>query len=99
MDGGGVWLGDLRILSELFADDVVLLTSSCSDLQLSLVPNTSKCEGTGMRISPSKSEAMVLSQIMGGVFIFSLEGSPTPVGGVQVSRGLIHVWGSNRAGD
>ena len=58
----GVRFGDLRIPSLLFADDVVLLASSNSDLQLSLGRFAAECEAAGMKISTSKSEAMVLSR-------------------------------------
>ncbi|KAI3353859.1 hypothetical protein L3Q82_004862 [Scortum barcoo] len=64
MVGEGVRFGGLRIPSLLFADDVVLLASSSSDLQLSLgrtIRFAAECEAAGMRISTSKSEAMVLS--------------------------------------
>ncbi|TWW62402.1 hypothetical protein D4764_04G0010490 [Takifugu flavidus] len=54
--------GDLRIASLLFADDVVLLASSARDLQLSLDRFAAACEAAGMRISTSKSEAMVLDR-------------------------------------
>ena len=57
----GVQFGDLRIGSLLFADDVVLLASSGRDLQLSLERFAAECEATGMRISTSTSETMVLS--------------------------------------
>ena len=46
----------------LFADDMVLLASLSSDLQLSLGKLTADCEASGMRISTSKFRAMVLSQ-------------------------------------
>ena len=58
----GVRFGDLRIMSLLFADDVVLLASSGRDRQLSLERFAAKCEAGGMRISTSKSETMVLSR-------------------------------------
>ncbi|TWW53911.1 R2DM Retrovirus-related Pol polyprotein from type II retrotransposable element [Takifugu flavidus] len=58
----GIRFGDLRIASLLFADDVVLLASSARDLQLSLDRFAAACEAAGMRISTSKSEAMVLNQ-------------------------------------
>ncbi|TWW59969.1 hypothetical protein D4764_05G0000590 [Takifugu flavidus] len=48
--------------SLLFADDVVLLASSARDLQLSLDRFAAACEAAGMRISTSKSEAMVLDR-------------------------------------
>uniref|UniRef100_A0A8C6MCM8 Reverse transcriptase domain-containing protein n=1 Tax=Nothobranchius furzeri TaxID=105023 RepID=A0A8C6MCM8_NOTFU len=57
---GGICFGGLRIRSLLFADDVVLLTSSERDLQLSLERFTAECEAAVMRISSSKSETMVL---------------------------------------
>ncbi|TWW77322.1 hypothetical protein D4764_12G0007120 [Takifugu flavidus] len=50
------------IASLLFADDVVLLASSARDLQLSLDRFAAACEAAGMRISTSKSEAMVLDR-------------------------------------
>ncbi|TWW81798.1 hypothetical protein D4764_01G0016130 [Takifugu flavidus] len=58
----GIRFGDLRIGSLLFADDVVLLASSARDLQLSLDRFAAACEAAGMRISTSKSEAMVLDR-------------------------------------
>ncbi|TWW53743.1 hypothetical protein D4764_0109230 [Takifugu flavidus] len=54
---GIAWIGSL-----LFADDVVLLASSARDLQLSLDRFTAACEAAGMKISTSKSEAMVLNR-------------------------------------
>ena len=58
----GLQFGVLRISSLLFADDVVLLASSVCDLQHSLDRFAAECEAAGMRISTSKSEAMVLSR-------------------------------------
>ena len=58
----GFRFGDLRIGSLLFADDVVLLASSGPDLQLTLNQFATSCEAAGMRISTSKSEAMVLNR-------------------------------------
>ena len=58
----GVGFGGGRISSLLFADDVVLLASSSSDLQLLLGCFTAEYEVAGMKISTSKSEAMVLSR-------------------------------------
>ena len=54
--------GGLRIASLLFADDVVLMAPSASDLQHSLDRFAAECEAPGMRISTSKLEAMVLSR-------------------------------------
>ncbi|TWW77636.1 R2 Retrovirus-related Pol polyprotein from type I retrotransposable element [Takifugu flavidus] len=51
-----------RIGSLLFADDVVLLASSACDLQLSLDRFAAAYEAAGMKISTSKSEAMVLNR-------------------------------------
>jgi len=55
-----VRFGDLRIASLLFADDVVLLATSDRDLQHALGRFAAGCEAVGMRVSTSKSEAMVL---------------------------------------
>ncbi|KAI3368575.1 hypothetical protein L3Q82_025585 [Scortum barcoo] len=54
--------GNHRISSLLFADDVVLLASSGQDLQHVLERFAAECEAAGMRISTSKSEAMVLDR-------------------------------------
>ncbi|MEJ4486828.1 reverse transcriptase family protein [Enterococcus faecium] len=56
----GVRFGSSRISSLLFADDVVLLAPSSQDLQHALGRFATECEAAGMRISTSKSEAMVL---------------------------------------
>jgi len=56
----GVRFGYLRIASLLFEDDVVLLAISDPDLQHALGRFAAKCEAVGMRVSTSKSEAMVL---------------------------------------
>ncbi|KAI3368719.1 hypothetical protein L3Q82_025414 [Scortum barcoo] len=59
----GVRFGNHRISSLLFADDVVLLASSSQDLQhVYLERFAAECEAAGMRISTSKSEAMVLDR-------------------------------------
>ncbi|KAI3354439.1 hypothetical protein L3Q82_018960, partial [Scortum barcoo] len=55
----GVQFGNHRISSQLFADGVVLLVSSSQDLQHVLGRFAAECEVAGMRISTSKSEAMV----------------------------------------
>ncbi len=57
-----VQFGDLRIVSLLFADDVVLLASSHCDLQHAVGQFAAECEVVGMKVSTSKSEAMVLCQ-------------------------------------
>ncbi|XP_024908900.1 uncharacterized protein LOC112486464 [Cynoglossus semilaevis] len=59
---GWVQFGSHRISSLLFADDVVLLASSNQDLQHALGRFAIECKATGMRISTSKSEAMVLDR-------------------------------------
>ncbi|KAK3545223.1 hypothetical protein QTP70_002063 [Hemibagrus guttatus] len=58
----GVRFGDHRISSLIFADDVVLLASSGLDLQHALGRFAAECEAAGMRVSTSKSEAMVLNR-------------------------------------
>ncbi|KAI3351342.1 hypothetical protein L3Q82_005883 [Scortum barcoo] len=60
----GVRFGNHRISSLLFADDVVLMASSGQDLQHVHVLErfAAECEAAGMRISTSKSEAMVLDR-------------------------------------
>ncbi|KAK3530762.1 hypothetical protein QTP70_000798 [Hemibagrus guttatus] len=57
----GVRFGDHRISSLLFEDDVVLLAPSSLDLQHALEHFAAECEAAGMRVSTSKSEAMVLN--------------------------------------
>ncbi|TWW71230.1 hypothetical protein D4764_17G0007130 [Takifugu flavidus] len=52
----------VEILSLFFADDVVLLVPSSRDLQQMLGRFATECEAAEMRISTSKSEAMVLAQ-------------------------------------
>ncbi|KAK3533963.1 hypothetical protein QTP70_034997 [Hemibagrus guttatus] len=54
--------GDHRISSLIFADDVVLLAPSSLDLQHALGHFAAECEAAGMRVSTSKSEAMVLDR-------------------------------------
>ncbi|TWW71616.1 hypothetical protein D4764_16G0001130 [Takifugu flavidus] len=49
-------------LVRIAGNDVVLLASSACDLQLSLDRFAAACEAAGMRISTSKSEAMVLDR-------------------------------------
>ncbi|TWW64993.1 hypothetical protein D4764_22G0006400 [Takifugu flavidus] len=49
-------------LVRIAGNDVVLLASSARDLQLSLDRFAAACEAAGMRISTSKSEAMVLDR-------------------------------------
>ncbi|KAK3543834.1 hypothetical protein QTP70_030081 [Hemibagrus guttatus] len=58
----GVQFGDHRIPSLIFADDVVLLAPSRLDLQYALGRFAAECEAAGMRVSTSKSEAMVLDR-------------------------------------
>ncbi|KAI3356566.1 hypothetical protein L3Q82_017766 [Scortum barcoo] len=86
----GVRFGNHRISSLLFADDVVLLASSSQDLQHVLERFAAECEAAGMRISTSKSEAMVLDLEKGGVPSPGGWRGPASSGGVQVSRGLVH---------
>ena len=55
-----VWFGNLWVTSLLFADDVVLMASTCQDLQRTLEQSAAECEAAGMKVSSSKSEAIVL---------------------------------------
>ncbi|KAK3563883.1 hypothetical protein QTP86_004822 [Hemibagrus guttatus] len=71
----GVWFGDHRISSLLFADDDVLLAPLSQDLQHAL-----GCFSAGMRVSTSKSEALVLDRKkvactlqVGGEFLHQVE--------------------------
>lgn len=54
--------GGVRISFLLFVDDVVLLASSGGGHQVTLERFTAEWEVAGIRISTSKSEAMVLSR-------------------------------------
>ncbi|KAI3367814.1 hypothetical protein L3Q82_026645 [Scortum barcoo] len=60
--GGSPVLGTTGFHPLLFADDVVLMASSGQDLQHVLERFAAECEAAGMRISTSKSEAMVLDR-------------------------------------
>ncbi|KAI3358712.1 hypothetical protein L3Q82_015123 [Scortum barcoo] len=83
----GVRFGNHRISSLLFADDVVLLASSSQDLQHVLERFAAECEAAGMRISTSKSEAMVLDRKRVACPLRVRWRGPASSGGVQVSRG------------
>ena len=54
-----VKIGDVEVSRLLFADDLVLLTSSQEDLQRALDRFAAECEVDGMRVSTSKTEVMV----------------------------------------
>ncbi|KAK3558815.1 hypothetical protein QTP86_028745, partial [Hemibagrus guttatus] len=58
----GVRFGDHSISSLIFADDVVLLAPSSLDLQHAMGCFAAECEAARMRVSTSKSEAMVLDR-------------------------------------
>ena len=81
--------GGLQIPSLLFADGTVLLALSNSDLQLSLEPFAAECQMAGMRISTSKSKAMVLSWKRVDCPLLGCGRVASPSEGVQVSRGLV----------
>lgn len=59
---GIVRFGDLGVASLVFADDVVLMTSSVNDLQHPLGMFVLDCDAAEQRDSTSKSEAIVLCQ-------------------------------------
>lgn len=60
----GDWLGGLRSLSLLFADDVLLLASLSDDLKEALERFVADCEAAGMKINTSNYKAMLLSKKM-----------------------------------
>ena len=57
-----VTIGDCSVDRLLFADDLVLLSSSKDDLQRALDRFAAMCEVAGMRISVAKTEALLLSR-------------------------------------
>ncbi len=73
-----VRFGEHTISSLLFADDVVSLAPSDQDLQHALGRIAAEFDAAGMRISTSKSEAMVLSR--------KKVACPLQVGGVSLSQ-------------
>ncbi len=75
-----VRFGEHTISSLLFADDVVLLAPSDQDLQHALGRIAGECEAAGMRISTSKSEAMVTEK--GGLPTSGWWSVPATRGGV-----------------
>ncbi|KAK3511772.1 hypothetical protein QTP70_021807 [Hemibagrus guttatus] len=77
-----VQFGDHRISSLIFADDVVLLASSGLDLQHALGRFAAECEVAGMRVSTSKSEAMVLDRKKVACTLQVGGGGPSSSGGV-----------------
>ncbi|KAI3369242.1 hypothetical protein L3Q82_007785 [Scortum barcoo] len=83
--------GNHRISSLLFADDVVLLASFKPARTFSSVLErfAAECEAAGMRISTSKSEAMVLDRKRVVCPLRVRWRGPASSGGVQVSRGLV----------
>ena len=85
----GVKFIGLQIPSLLFADDMVLLASLNCDLQFVVAQFATECEVAGMRISTSKSEAMILSSTMGGFPAPGLGRVGSRSGRVQVSWGLV----------
>ena len=55
-------LGDLRVSHLLFADDLVILTSSQTELQRALDRFVAVCAEAGMKVNVDKSEVMVISR-------------------------------------
>ncbi|KAI3355717.1 hypothetical protein L3Q82_004305 [Scortum barcoo] len=81
---------ELNWFALLGSNDVVLMASSSQDLQHVLERFAAECEAAGMRISTSKSEAMVLNRKRVACPL-RVGGEVLPQsGGVQVSRGLVH---------
>ncbi|KAI3362614.1 hypothetical protein L3Q82_001627 [Scortum barcoo] len=77
-------------ISAFCDDDVVLMASSGQDLQHVLERFAAECEVAGMRISTSKSEAMVLDRKRVACPLRVGGERPASSGGVQVSQGLVH---------
>ena len=55
-------VGDVRVESLLFADDLAQLASTAEGLQRALSQFAAECSASGMRISTEKTEVMVLSR-------------------------------------
>ncbi|KAK3528229.1 hypothetical protein QTP86_027680, partial [Hemibagrus guttatus] len=71
-----------RSLVRIATYDVVLLAPSSLDLQHALGHFAVECEAAGMRVSTSKSEAMVLDPEKGGLHPPGWSGVPSSSGGV-----------------
>ena len=59
---GGVKISDCTVQRLLFADDIVLLDSSQSDLQQALDRFSDECSAAGMKISTTETETIRLSR-------------------------------------
>ncbi|VDP01790.1 unnamed protein product [Soboliphyme baturini] len=57
----GIGIGDVKSRRLLFADDLVLLASSETDLQCSLERFAAECDVIGMRVNASKPKNLALS--------------------------------------
>ena len=88
----GAKFSGIRSPSLLFADDVVPLASSNSDLQLTLGCFAAECKVAGMRISSSKSEAMDLSPKKMDYSLQVRKVAPLKQRsrGAEVSQGFVH---------
>ena len=99
------WTSDPRratwssIPSLLFADDLVQLASSNSDLQHAQGWFAAECQAAGMRISTPQSEPMVLCQKGISCPRYHLGRFTSPSEKAQESQGLVHKWGKNGARD
>lgn len=58
----GLRLGDVEISHLLFADDLVILAPSSTDLQAAVDSFANECEAVSMKINTSKTETMVISR-------------------------------------
>ncbi|KAI3353581.1 hypothetical protein L3Q82_020106 [Scortum barcoo] len=91
MGSGGLLLSAVRW--SLYDRSRSLLGSHCRQPGPSacmLERFAAKCEAAGMRISTSKSEAMVLDRKRVACPLLGGWRGPASSGGVQVSRGLVH---------
>ena len=84
-------IGNSKISRRLFADDLVLLSSTESGLQRALNSFADACNTAGMKIRKAKTAVLHLSIKKPGSVRITSEWSDTEAGReVQVSRGCIY---------
>ena len=85
-------IGNCKISRLLFADDLVLLSSTESGLQRALNSFADACDTAGMKISSAKTEVLHLSRNFGSVRVTSEWSNTKARREVQVSWGCIYEW-------